>query len=59
MTSQSIHYNRHLIERPASKTGACGTISSSQTATAAEVTCRRCLKTLETGSALTGKLAGR
>lgn len=38
--------------------GACGTISSTVSTVVDEVTCKRCLKTIETGSAATGYLAG-
>jgi hypothetical protein len=64
-SSPAIHYSRHLDTNAETRIGACGTVAArtdegrALTANKAEVTCRRCLKTIETGSADTGILAGR
>lgn len=56
MSNRSIHYRRASLGE--GTTAACGTITSSMTSDPAEVTCKRCLKTIETGSAESGYLAG-
>jgi hypothetical protein len=56
MSNRSVHYRRASLGP--GTTAACGTVTSSMTADPAEVTCKRCLKTIETGSAESGYLAG-
>ncbi len=69
MTSQTLHLiparHRDAAGKPTTTVASCGTILGSyyakakSTANETEVTCKRCLKTIETGSAATGILAGR